>query len=89
MKQPRLRDSRHLVQEVFPLGEIPNEIITKIGAGIVFRLHTGRKDITGDDWGDILASAVGGEHLASVWMSLWARDTVLPLAAHFLFFPPC
>ena len=34
MKQPRLRDSRHLVQEVFPLGEIPNEIITKIGAGI-------------------------------------------------------
>lgn len=49
MKQPRLRDSRHLVQEVFPLGKIPNEIITKIGAGIVFRLHTGRKDITGDD----------------------------------------
>lgn len=69
MKQPRLRDSRHLVQEVFPLGEIPNEIITKIGAGIVFRLHTGRKDITGDDWGDILASAVGrafGEAFRSV-----------------------
>ena len=78
MKQPRLRDSRHLVQEVFPLGEIPNEIITKIGAVIVFRLHTGRKDITGDDWGDILASAVGGEHLAK---PLGLSDVVTPTTA--------
>ena len=78
MKQPRLRDSRHLVQEVFPLGEIPNEIITKIGDGIVFRLHTGRKDITGDDWGDILASAVGGEHLAK---PLGLSDVVTPTTA--------
>ncbi|MDO4511849.1 MAG: hypothetical protein Q4B68_08540 [Bacteroidales bacterium] len=63
MKQPKLRDSRLLGKELFPLGEIPSEIVKKIGAGIVFRLHTGRKDISGDDWGDILASAVGGQHL--------------------------
>ncbi len=64
MKQPKLRDSRYLVKELYSLGQIPKEVLAKIGAGIVFRLHTGRKDISGDDWGDILAEAVDGEHLA-------------------------
>lgn len=64
MKQPRLRDSRNLISELYPLGNIPENIITKIAAGIVYRAHTGRKDITGDDWGDILADAVDGIHYA-------------------------
>lgn len=64
MKQPRLRDSRNLIFELYPLGQVPQEIITNIAKGIVYRAHTGRKDITGDDWGDILADAVGGEHYA-------------------------
>lgn len=64
MKQPKLRDSRNLVSEPYPLGQMPTEMITNIGAGIVYRIHTGRKDITGDDWGDILAEVAGGDHLA-------------------------
>lgn len=64
MRQPRLRDSRNLVTELYPLGQVPQEIITKIAAGIVYRVHTGRKDLTGDDWGDILANAVNGVHYA-------------------------
>lgn len=64
MRQPRLRDSRNLISELYPLGQVPQDILTKIGAGIVYRIHTGRKDITGDDWGDILAEAVEGTHFA-------------------------
>lgn len=64
MKQPKLRDSKNLVSELYPLGQMPRDLITKIASGIVYRLHTGRKDISGDDWGDILADAVGGEHYA-------------------------
>ena len=64
MRQPHLRDSRNLISELYPLGQVPQRIITDIAKGIVYRVHTGRKDITGDDWGDILADAVGGEHYA-------------------------
>lgn len=64
MKQPKLRDSKNLTNEMWPLGQIPDDIIRKIGEGIVFRLYTGRKDITGDDFGDILADAVQGMHYA-------------------------
>lgn len=64
MKQPKLRDSKQLMSELYPLGQVPVEIMTKIGAGIIYRIHTGRKDITGDDWGDILADATGGTHFA-------------------------
>lgn len=65
MKQPKLRDAHNLVTELYPLGQMPTEMIRKIGAGIVYRMYAGRKDITGDDFGDILAEAVQGTHLSS------------------------
>lgn len=65
MRQPKLRDSKKLNQDVYPLGELPPDILTKIGGGIVYRIFTGRKDLTGDDWGDIFAKAIDGHHLAS------------------------
>lgn len=66
MKHPRLRDShRLLTSELYPLNEIPNELITQIAGGFVYLMHVGRKDITGDDFGDVFAKAIGGEHLAS------------------------
>lgn len=64
MKQPRLRDSRKLSHEFWPLGLIPLSVIHKFAAGFVYRLYCGHKDITGDDWGDIFAEAIGGVHLA-------------------------
>lgn len=65
MMQPRLRDSKKLQAELYPLGQFPEEIIVNIGGGIVYRIFTGRHDLTGDDWGDIFASAIDGKHLAS------------------------
>lgn len=66
MDHPRLRDTGRLhSKELYPLGEIPDVIIQKIGRHFVFLLCTGRKDITGTDWADAFAEAVGGKHLDS------------------------
>lgn len=64
--KPRLRDIKKLVTvEPFRLNDIPDELIISIAGYFVFLIHTGRKDFTGTDWGDALASAVGGKHLDS------------------------
>lgn len=64
--RPRLRDSRHLTtQTLYPLNVIPKEIINKIGGYFVYLIYTGRKDITGNEWGDAFADAIGGVHLDS------------------------
>lgn len=66
MGHPRLRDSHKLTtQEPYSLGEISTELIRSIGGGLVFLLAIGRKDISGNDWGDIFANAIGGTHLNS------------------------
>ena len=66
MPVPRLRDSSRLItHELYPLGLIPDDIIRRISQYIVYLLATGRKDMTGDEWGDGFAYAIGGTHLAS------------------------
>lgn len=66
MKHPRLRDSgRLLSHELYPTNEIPNDLIVNIGKHLVYLLYIGRKDMTGEDWGDAFADAVGGKHLDS------------------------
>lgn len=65
MQQPKLRDAHNVIRELYPLGEIPKELITEIGSHIVYAIHTGRTDIGGDDWGDIFAEVVKGKHLSS------------------------
>ncbi|MBQ7690092.1 MAG: hypothetical protein IJT30_02720 [Muribaculaceae bacterium] len=85
MKHPKLRDAKHLVtNEIYELGKLPSEVITKIGGSIVYLLHTGRTDISGDDWADVFAMAVGGTHFASpvgiadvaVGKMAWSMKTV-------------
>lgn len=51
--------------EPYPLNEFPDNLIYAIGGYIVYLLHTGRTDMTGDDWGDAFANAIGGRHLKS------------------------
>lgn len=64
--RPRLRDSKNLTSKsLYPLNVIPPEIVTKIGGYLVYLLYIGRKDITGTDWGDAFADAIGGVHLDS------------------------
>ena len=66
MKHPRLRDSKRLLtHEPYPINDIPEEVIKKIGKNLVYLLCVGRKDLSGDDWGDVFAEAIGGEHLQS------------------------
>ena len=63
-KTPRLRDSaRPHVQELYPLNQIPNEIVVKICGHVVFLVSVGRKDLSGDDFGDAFAQAINGTHL--------------------------
>lgn len=64
MRQPRLRDGRELLtREPYPMNEMPDDLIVKIGGYLVHLLYIGRKDITGSDWGDALSDAIGGKHL--------------------------
>lgn len=66
MKHPQLRDSGRLhTHEPYPMNELPDELIVRIGSHLVYLLCTGRKDISGSDWGDAFAEAVGGCHLDS------------------------
>lgn len=66
MKHPKLRDSKRLLTlEPYPLNEIPDEVIKHIGRKFVYLLCVGRKDLTGNDWGDIFAESINGKHLQS------------------------
>ncbi len=65
MRRPKLRDSNRLMDSCYGIGDIPSDIIVKVGGSIVFIIYTGRKDITGEDWGDIFSKAIDGKHLNS------------------------
>ena len=64
MKHPKLRDSKRLLtREPYPINEIPENIIKLIGKRFVYMLCVGYKDLSGDDWGNVFANYIGGEHL--------------------------
>ncbi len=66
MKHPRLRDGHKLVtSELYPINEVPDDVIVSIAGYFAYLLYIGRKDITGADWGDAFARAIGGKHLDS------------------------
>lgn len=66
MERPKLRDSHKLqTSEPYPLNEIPDDLIVKLGGYFVYLLYIGRKDMTGTDWGDAFSSAIHGIHLDS------------------------
>jgi len=66
MQRPRLRDNRGREPfELYPLGQVPDNIIVGIGKWIAYRCAVGQSDISGEDWGDIFARALGGEHLGA------------------------
>lgn len=66
MKHPRLRDSHKLItREPYPINEMPESLVTDIAGSIVYLQYVGRKDMTGDDFGDAFARAVNGVHLSS------------------------
>ena len=52
-------------RELYPIGRVPEYIIKKIGKSLTYKYLIGQTKLSGDEWGDIFADAVGGEHLAS------------------------
>lgn len=66
MQPPRLRDGgRRTRNELYPLGEIPKKLVCEIGKGLTYNIAVGNSRISGEDWGNIFARAVNGEHPAS------------------------
>lgn len=64
MQRPKLRDNKGKKPfELYPLGQIPNDVIHEIAKWMTYHFAVGKSDINGEDWGDIFAKAVGGDHL--------------------------
>lgn len=85
MQRPRIRDGKRLSShELYPLNVFPDDLIKRLGGYLVYLVYIGRKDISGDDFGDAFAEAVGGTHLASplgiadvvFGKSCWSAKTV-------------
>lgn len=75
MDKPKLRDARNRKSsEPFGLNLVPDDVVRAIGEYLVYLISTGRTDISGDDWGDALATAIDGTHLSS---PLGIADVVL------------
>lgn len=64
--RPKLRDSKHLTtQTLYPLNVFPDGLINKVGSYLIYLIYIGRKDVSGNDWGDAFADAISGTHLDS------------------------
>lgn len=61
-KEPKLRGKSKRRSAPHPLGEIPAALAVEIGRHIVHRLAVGHADITGDDFGEIFARSIKGDH---------------------------
>lgn len=66
MSYPRLRDGKHRFRnEPYALGVIPNDVVYEIGKWIAYNFAVGKRDINGEDWGDIFAKSINAKHLNS------------------------
>lgn len=59
---PRLRGSARARRGPYPLGEFPDDMALRLSRQIVHRLAVGQADLAGDDWGEIFATAISGNH---------------------------
>jgi hypothetical protein len=62
MSHVKLRGNQPRREGPYPLGEIPWSAVLAIGKAVIHRVAVGLADITGDDFGHIFASAIGGTH---------------------------
>ena len=66
MQRPKLRDNKdRKIFELYPLGQIPDDVIFSIGKWMTYYFAMGKSDIDGEDWGDVFAKAVNGGHMNS------------------------
>jgi len=89
-KTPKLRGSPGLRHGPWPLGEIPDGVIFRVGKCLVHHQAFGTRDLSGDEFGDIVAYSVQGDHRAKplgvadvVWNGCgWSVKTVKAPAPH-------
>ena len=60
--EPKLRGRAKRRRAPHPLGEIPHALAIGIGKHFAKWLSVGRKNISGDDFGEIFAAVIAGEH---------------------------
>ena len=66
MQRPRLRDNAGKRKfELYPLGQIPREMLFEMGKMLTYQYLVGNKNLTGDMWGDAFAFGINGTHLGS------------------------
>lgn len=66
MQRPKLRDNKQKkVYELYPIGEIPDDVVYTIGKWMTYFFAMGKSDIDGEDWGDVFAKAIHGGHMNS------------------------
>jgi len=64
--RPKLRDNKGKGPfELYPIGQIPDNVIYSVGKLMTYNFTIGKSDIDGEDWGDIFAKAIDGRHLNS------------------------
>lgn len=64
MQRPKLKDNRGKEPfELYPIGQIPKEVVYAISKWMTYYFSVGKSDITGEDWGDVFAKSIQGEHL--------------------------
>lgn len=81
---PKLRGSSPARKGLYPLGEFPDDMAVNLSRQFVHRLAVGHANITGDDFGEIFATAISGTHYNSplgvtdvVWENCsWSVKTV-------------
>ena len=80
----KLRGNKQAHSGPYPLGEFPDSILIEIGKRIVHHLAVGKADITGDEFAQIFADSISGNHLGKplgiadvIWNGCgWSAKTV-------------
>ena len=65
MEEPRLRKARYRLDVPYNFGEIPDSVLKALAKLLVYRKAMGLGDISGNDFGDMFAEAIQGEHYSS------------------------
>lgn len=83
-ERPRLRGRARARSRLYPLGDFPDDIVMNMARQFVHRLAVGHANITGDDFGEIFAKSISGEHFNNpigvtdvIWNGCsWSTKTV-------------
>lgn len=62
--RPKLRNNNNQ-DWPYMMKTIPRDIISEMAKKITYLFYVGKADISGEEWGDILATGLDGDHLSS------------------------